>query len=817
MNTVELATLFISNQQKQLASSTVNTVPLLEKLTPAEEKEASTWERDPKAVAATDHFFGKGNDEISEPLSGTVDKSEIHKAVERHIGQNIESDDYRAGQTTDKYGRKVKIGGILTKSKAPSQLINGFANDSTRQGKKQTGLSVRITRSGAGIRNQTAPEQSWENSSCKNVHTGINRHYLQQETKHGTVVAYLHNHKGEEIARATLQPHINNEGHTAYAVDSHYGIDHAGFKQHVENLSKRLSGEHKGGSLLYTKHPEVYNDNGKSIMLHPNATKDDLNKALDDKNWNVRMAAAEHPNATNEHIDKALDDKDHYVREAAAKNPNANENHINKALDDKDDNVRLAAAKHPNASEKNINKALDDKDDNVRGAAAEHPKATNEHIDKALNDGESDVRIAAAKNPNANENHINKALDDSDRHVRAAAIRNQNVTNEHINKALDDKNWNVRMAATKHEKATKENLNKALDDKDYDVRARAAGHPNATSENIDKALNDKDVVVRTTAIANPNVNKKHIDKALDDKHHEVRMAAASHPNATKEHLDKALNDEDGYVRQAAARHKNADKEHLDKAMKDTDPEVRRIAAEKMLDKLGEKKTMNESFNFTQSLDEKINPFDIGRSHRDVTKHMKKIGYVLHRDRGDHEVYKHPNSPHTIAVPRHKDISPGVIRQIMAHIKTVQESVDESNRGLWYNIRKRREAGKRMRKPGEPGAPTAEAIRNSQKKEEYSTLDIIKRVISESAAWQRKEGKNPEGGLNRAGVASYRREHPGSKLQTAVTTKPSKLKRGSKRWKRRKSFCARMSGMRGAMKDKHGRPTRKALSLKKWNC
>lgn len=93
-----------------------------------------------------------------------------------------------------------------------------------------------------------------------------------------------------------------------------------------------------------------------------------------------------------------------------------------------------------------------------------------------------------------------------------------------------------------------------------------------------------------------------------------------------------------------------------------------------------------------------------------------------------------------------------------------------------------------------------------------------RVVGEaSPAWQRKEGKNPEGGLNRKGVESYRRENPGSKLQTAVTTKPSKLKKGSKSWKRRKSFCARMSGMPGPMKDEKGRPTRKALSLRKWNC
>ena len=87
----------------------------------------------------------------------------------------------------------------------------------------------------------------------------------------------------------------------------------------------------------------------------------------------------------------------------------------------------------------------------------------------------------------------------------------------------------------------------------------------------------------------------------------------------------------------------------------------------------------------------------------------------------------------------------------------------------------------------------------------------------SSAWQRKEGKNPEGGLNSKGVASYRKENPGSKLQTAVTTKPSKLKPGSKDAKRRKSFCARMGGNPGPMKDEKGRPTRKALSLRKWNC
>ena len=90
-------------------------------------------------------------------------------------------------------------------------------------------------------------------------------------------------------------------------------------------------------------------------------------------------------------------------------------------------------------------------------------------------------------------------------------------------------------------------------------------------------------------------------------------------------------------------------------------------------------------------------------------------------------------------------------------------------------------------------------------------------LFETAAWRRSAGKSKKGGLNAKGVASYRRENPGSKLQMAVTTKPSKLKPGSNAAKRRKSFCARMGGVKGPMKTPTGKPTRKALALRKWNC
>ena len=94
------------------------------------------------------------------------------------------------------------------------------------------------------------------------------------------------------------------------------------------------------------------------------------------------------------------------------------------------------------------------------------------------------------------------------------------------------------------------------------------------------------------------------------------------------------------------------------------------------------------------------------------------------------------------------------------------------------------------------------------------------LLSEAEAWQTSKGKNKNGGLNKKGVASYRRSHPGSKLQTAVTTKPSKLKKGSKASKRRKSFCARMKGMkkhRAGAKTKRDPNSRINKALRKWNC
>jgi hypothetical protein len=78
-------------------------------------------------------------------------------------------------------------------------------------------------------------------------------------------------------------------------------------------------------------------------------------------------------------------------------------------------------------------------------------------------------------------------------------------------------------------------------------------------------------------------------------------------------------------------------------------------------------------------------------------------------------------------------------------------------------------------------------------------------MPKTAAWQRKEGQNPKGGLNAAGRASY-------KAQTGGTLK-SPVKSGDN--PRRASFLARMGGTPGPERDDKGRPTRLLLSLQAW--
>ena len=114
--------------------------------------------------------------------------------------------------------------------------------------------------------------------------------------------------------------------------------------------------------------------------------------------------------------------------------------------------------------------------------------------------------------------------------------------------------------------------------------------------------------------------------------------------------------------------------------------------------------------------------------------------------------------------------------------------------------------------------------------EIETVDIIKaKPLKESMSnwrdeldedWQKVNRQDKTDGLSKKAVKAYRRENPGSKLQTAVTKDPKKLKKGSKSAKRRLSFCRRMKGMKKKLtsaKTSRDPDSRINKALRRWNC
>ena len=259
------------------------------------------------------------------------------------------------------------------------------------------------------------------------------------------------------------------------------------------------------------------------------------------------------------------------------------------------------------------------------------------------------------------------------------------------------------------------------------------------------------------------------------------------------------------------------------------------------------------------------------------------GDLIKEESDDINIPKDDSNTLTLADPYHKkDPNANHRKEFQKeHMKRIKDKlkekgIEEANlsekRGLWDNIHAKRErikhgSGEHMRKPGSKGAPTAQALKQSQTEEAYtgseekstdftkpnsrfvgtteltntyksmtpgySLKDTVKKVVKEHRELAECNGnctcgkeppikedakgyKNPTGGLTQKGRDHYNRT-TGSHLKAPVTTPPSELKAGSKAANRRKSFCARMGGVKGPMRDEHGKPTRKALALRKWNC
>ncbi len=116
-------------------------------------------------------------------------------------------------------------------------------------------------------------------------------------------------------------------------------------------------------------------------------------------------------------------------------------------------------------------------------------------------------------------------------------------------------------------------------------------------------------------------------------------------------------------------------------------------------------------------------------------------------------------------------------------------------------------------PGQPliqtfGPQGGSSAKPGSNKNYVKPMGMMGEEVEVDEDWQKVNRQDRTDGLSSAAVKAYRRENPGSKLKTAVTTPPSELKPGSADWKRRRNFCSRSRSWTG----ERGKAARK-----RWNC
>lgn len=495
-----------------------------EELLPHQKEIVNKWGKTGKAEAISSHVIPPGQNSISIPLESPEDKKSIepHPMVQAHLQQHgYDVHDYRAGLALEPESknpvpegrpktkrRPVKIGAALEKTNAPKEVKDAFINDPKRSASKQSkkgGLRVMISRDPYHVAGMST-NQGW--TSCMNMETGCNSHYLKHDVAEGTHVAYLYDHDRDPeaknpMSRIALKPFHSEDGtQTILRPEGTYGTSDSSFHHTVSNwVNKNFPIDE---NKAYIKSKKVYHDSGPERIMS-------FQVGINHPDPKVRADAFEaHPDKiTEKHIDDALATRNYRLRYVAMRNPSFSGKHVDHVLSNPklfDNEMRILALRQPGVTEDNITKGLEDRD--------------------------YGVRIYSIINKKANAQHFETAFKDRNPWVRAEVIRS-GADPKYFKQARKDESEIVRAEAIKHDPSIKkEDLMNAMEDDD-NVRMAAMNHPLADKDILDKAVNDWSVSVRAELLRNKKLERSHVNALLDDPHPEIRRMAKSHPLAPK--------------------------------------------------------------------------------------------------------------------------------------------------------------------------------------------------------------------------------------------------------------------------------------------
>jgi hypothetical protein len=428
---------------------------------------------------------------------------------------------------------------------------------------------------------------AWGEMSCKNVDTGVNKHYLGHEIQHGTVVHFVHDHNGQEIYRATLHPHHNNEGHVAYAVDAEYGIKHPKFTADAHRVAEDLSGEYKPGSFI--KHSNVYNDSGEKFIYHPKTTPDHLDhelrselaKPYEQHNVGKLRGLLNHPKMPSRALSHALDTKESPVDvwNLAAKHKNLKGAVLDKALSHERYSVVRQAITNPNTTAQQLHHVLDtSKDWKPKRDVFYSPNADSSHIEKAIQEGDPGVIEAASNHRKATSDQLDRMAN-----MRGVAhdeiLAHPNVTSWNVDRWLNSDHPTLRQGAASHPKATEASLNKVLSmgvDKEPGIVFAAFKNPNIKPHQLEPFIHHSNPTVRAQAVQSKGMSREQIHHVLDheNNHNVLKQMIApryrispQHENLDSSHLHKILKGDYSLdLKERAARHPNMTPETIDAAI-----------------------------------------------------------------------------------------------------------------------------------------------------------------------------------------------------------------------------------------------------------
>lgn len=373
-------------------------IEIVEALTNDQIKQVDKWTPKNRSTGFSDHVMG-GKQRISIPLHN--ESSVPHPDVKKHLEQHgMQIKDYTAGVASDKYGREVKIGKALTKTKAPPNVLNTFANDSARQSKSHDSLHVAISNHPHDIAGMSTG-RSWE--SCMTMDTGSNRDFLKKDIKSGTHTAYLTSKDDHNIenplARIALKPYQSKNGdHTVLRPETTtYGSGNDAFS----NTVRKFSEDHfpLKEKTAYTPHKDLYDDtnhaattgNMRKLYTHTSTIIKNSKETFDHfaKHGDIdEVQAVIH--ASPAHRDILTDHPNPHVRGTIA--DYGHPAHMDKLVNDPHPFVRSGVALH--GTDEHRATLVNDKDASVRRAVAQHSET---HHQTLMSDKSADVREAVAR------------------------------------------------------------------------------------------------------------------------------------------------------------------------------------------------------------------------------------------------------------------------------------------------------------------------------------------------------------------------------------------------------------------------------------